>query len=67
MEFENNLGKVIEESGVRKGFICEKLNITYKTLKKWIDGITFPNAIEIIILCEILHCSFGDLYKRKTT
>lgn len=46
--------KVIEESGLRKGFIAEKLGITTYSFQKKVENKTQFKAGEIKILCEIL-------------
>ena len=47
--------KVIEKSGLRKGFIANQLGITTYGLQKKVENKTQFKAGEIKILCEILN------------
>lgn len=46
--------KVIEKSGLRKGFIAEKLGITTYGFQKKVENKTQFKAGEIKILCDLL-------------
>ena len=45
----------IKESGLKLGFIAEKLDISYPWLKRKINGDVPFKAYEIQILCELLQ------------
>jgi hypothetical protein len=45
----------IKESGLRLGFIVEKLGTSYAWFKKKLEGKKDFNAAEIQMLCEILN------------
>lgn len=49
------LKKKIEESGLKIGFIVEKLSTSYAWFKKKLEGNKDFNAAEIQMLCEILN------------
>lgn len=50
------LKKAIEKSGMKIGFILERMNIkSYSTLRDKIEGRREFTASEIYSLCEILH------------
>ena len=49
------LQKAIEESGLRKGFIAEKLGITTYGLQKKVENRSQFKAGEIKILCDVLN------------
>lgn len=49
------LKKKINDCGVRKGYICSVLDISYGSLKKKLDGIVEFKLSEVDLLCEILH------------
>lgn len=53
----------IKASGLKRGFIAEKLGISYDWLKKKIDGIVPFKAYEIQILCDILNIT--DLQEKE--
>ena len=54
MTNKTELKKRIEESGLKLGFIADKLDISYSWLKKKIDGDVAFKAYEIQILCDLL-------------
>ena len=47
--------RIIEESGLKKGFIAQKLGITTYGLQKKIENHNQFKATEIKILCKILN------------
>ena len=49
------LEKKIKDSGLKRGFIADKLGISYDWLKKKIAGEVQFKAIEIQILCSVLN------------
>lgn len=57
------LKEKIESSGMKLGFIAEKLDISYHWLKKKIDGEVSFKAYEIQILCELLNIT--DLQEKE--
>ena len=58
------LERKISESGLKLGFIAEKLNISYHWLKKKINNEQPFKAYEIQILCDVL--SISDLEEKET-
>lgn len=46
--------RIIEESGLRKGFIAEKLGITTFGFQKKVENRSQFKAEEIKILCDVL-------------
>ena len=59
----NLLNEKIKTSGLKLGFIAEKLDISYHWLKKKIDGEVAFKAYEIQILCELLNIT--DLHEKE--
>jgi hypothetical protein len=57
------LSEKIKTSGLKLGFIAEKLGISYHWLKKKIDNETAFKAEEIFILCDILKIT--DLQEKE--
>lgn len=45
----------IKNSGLKLGFIAEKLGLSYEALRKKLQGKTAFKAIEIKILCDLLN------------
>lgn len=57
------LKEKIDSSGLKLGFIAEKLGISYHWLKKKIDGNVAFKAIEIQIICSVLNIT--DLQEKE--
>ena len=55
--------KKIESSGLKLGFIAEKLGISYNWLKKKIDGEVSFKVYEVQILCNVLNIK--DLQEKE--
>lgn len=51
------LSKKIEESGLKIGFICEKLAISRQGFDKKLKGITPFRVPEVFVLCTLLNIS----------
>lgn len=57
------LDEKIKASGLKLGFIAEKLGVSYHWLKKKVDGEVPLKAYEIQILCELLNIT--DLLEKE--
>lgn len=57
------LERKIEESGLKRGFIVEKLGTSYDRLKKLTAGKAHFKAYEIQILCDLLNIT--DLQEKN--
>ena len=51
----NELLRLIDESGLKKGYIAEKLGLTTYGFQKKVENKSQFKADEIRMLCEILH------------
>ena len=60
---KTKLKKRIDESGLKLGFIADKLDISYSWLKKKIDGDVAFKAYEIQTLCDLLDIT--DLQEKE--
>ena len=58
----NNIKKVIWNSGLRKGYIAEKMKVQPSHISMWISESRFPSKPRIRMLCKILGCKVKDLY-----
>lgn len=57
------LSEKIEQSGVKIGFICEKLGISRAAWNKKKNGISSFRAVEVFAICSILGISEQDKEK----
>jgi len=58
-----HIGKYIEESGLRKGFIAKKLEISPTQLSNIIAGRSFLRTPNLFLLAKILNCKVDDFYE----
>lgn len=65
MKLKSNIGKLIEESGLRKKFIAEKLGVSVHQLRNYETGKSLIPMDKAYILIELLdNVNIGDLYER---
>lgn len=60
----SNIGKLIEESGLKKSFIYNKLGVNYRQLRNYETGHTPIPIYKAFILADLLGCKVDDLYER---
>jgi transcriptional regulator with XRE-family HTH domain len=61
---KSNIGKLIDLSPYKRVFFQRRYNKTANTISNWCTGKSYPSAIEIFDLAEILDCSVEELYER---
>ncbi|HEY4554372.1 MAG TPA: helix-turn-helix transcriptional regulator [Bacillaceae bacterium] len=62
--FRSNIGKLIEESGLRKSFIAKKLEVNYRQLRNYETGHTPIPIYKAFMLADLLKVKVDDLYER---
>lgn len=60
----NNFQKLREAAGFTQEDLAEKLNVDRTTVSKWESGSSFPRAVLLKSISELLNCSIDDLFKR---
>lgn len=65
MNIENNLEVIIEKSPYKRQYIWEYVGVSRNTLTNWSTGKSYPNAPQILKLCELLNVKFEDIYQIK--
>ncbi|MBQ6447012.1 helix-turn-helix transcriptional regulator [Cytobacillus oceanisediminis] len=58
-----HIDKYIEESGLRKGFIAKKLDISSTQLSNVLAGRSFLRTPKLFLLGKILNCKVDDFYE----
>lgn len=64
MWMKSNIGKLIEEKGLRKSFVAEKLGVNYRQLRNYETGHSLIPFDKAFILADLLNCKLEDLYER---
>ncbi|WP_176545053.1 helix-turn-helix transcriptional regulator [Bacillus sp. AFS041924] len=59
---KNNLDELINKSGLKKGFLASKLDVTPQQFSKWLKGEHYPPANKLFKLAYILNCKVDELY-----
>lgn len=57
--------ELINESGMTKRFVANKLEVNENTLGNWMDGRSMPKLDQAVKLADILNCDVNDLYIRS--
>ncbi|MDQ0254942.1 transcriptional regulator with XRE-family HTH domain [Evansella vedderi] len=58
-----HLDKLIKESGLRPGFIAEKMEVSTQQLSNWRHGRSFPSTPKLYKLAYLLGCTANDMYE----
>lgn len=61
----SNIGDLINESGLKKKFIAEKLNVSVPQLRNYETGHSLIPIDKAYILADLLGVKVDDLYKRE--
>lgn len=57
--------EVITKSGLRPGFIAEKMGVSTQQVSNWRHGRSYPSTPNLYKLAHILDCKVDDLYEYK--
>ncbi len=41
---------------------AEKLGVTEKTLQNWENYVTYPNAVQLVSICNLYGCELDDIF-----
>lgn len=59
-----NIEKLIDRSGLRKGYIADKLNVSVRQLRKYEKGESLIPMDKAYILADLLEVKVDELYER---
>lgn len=63
MKLKCHIEKYIADSGLKKGFIADKLEISTRQLRNYEIGKSYPPADKLFILAKLLRVSTDELYE----
>ena len=63
----NRLEEIIKEKGLKKVYVASKIGKDTHTLKRYIDGTTYPDIKTSKKLSELLGFSIEELFFAKST
>lgn len=63
--WECNIEQLIKESGLRKDYIAEKIEVSTRQLRKYEKFELFIPMEKGLLLANLLGVKVDDLYKRK--
>ncbi|MGD7051402.1 helix-turn-helix domain-containing protein [Sutcliffiella horikoshii] len=58
---KSNIGTLVEEAGLKDGYIAKKLNVTKRSVYNWRKGLSYPNFEKAFELASLLDCKVDDL------
>jgi len=65
MELTSNIKKLSDESGYKKKFIADKLNVSVKQYRNYETGHSLIPIDKAYILASLFNCKVDDLYSYK--
>ena len=66
VELESNIEELIKNSGLKKAFIADKLEVSVAQLRNYEKGTSLIPFDKAFILIELLNCNLDNLYSRKS-
>lgn len=58
------IGELVQERGLKKQFVAEKLEVSREQVSRWVSGKSYPRLDKAFQLAELLAVKVDDLYKR---
>ena len=65
MKLVSRMEKLIEDSGLKKKYIADKLGVSVHQLRNYETGRSLIPIDKAFILCDLLNCKVEDLYTKK--
>jgi transcriptional regulator with XRE-family HTH domain len=59
------INEIIRKSGLKKGYIAKKLNISNATLTRYCNGESIPDAIFLNKLAELIEVDIKEFFLEK--
>ncbi|RBW69474.1 helix-turn-helix domain-containing protein [Bacillus taeanensis] len=61
---KSRIGEIIDQRGYKKRYIAEMMGISQNQLSNWVTGKSYPTAVKLFELAELLDCTVDDLYEK---
>ena len=58
----NNLKEIIEEKGLKQGWIADKVGVDDSVMSLWVNNKRQPNGIHLIKLAQTIKCNAEEIY-----
>jgi putative transcriptional regulator len=65
MKLESKIGELINERGLKRKWIAEKVGVTPKQISNWVTGYSYPTVEKAFKLANLLGVKVDDLYEIK--
>ena len=65
MEWQCNIGKRLETTGLKQRELAEAIGATEVSVSRWVNGSRVPKATTAIHIAKVLDCKVEDLYVVK--
>ena len=40
---------------------ADKIGVAPRTLQNWENGVTYPTAVQLVIICSVYNCTMADI------
>lgn len=64
-KLKSNIGWLINKEGYTRKHFAKRYNKTDQTISNWCTGKSYPSAIELWDLADLLKVKVDDLYERE--
>jgi transcriptional regulator with XRE-family HTH domain len=61
---KSNIGKLMDDKGLKKKFVADKLGVSVKQLRNYETGHSFIPIDKAFLLADLLGVKVDDLYER---
>ncbi|MGV3464749.1 MAG: helix-turn-helix transcriptional regulator [Heyndrickxia sp.] len=65
MQIRSKIRELIEERGLKKKFVADKLGVSVKQLRNYETGHSYISMDKAYILADLLGVKVDDLYERS--
>ena len=62
---KSNIGWLLAKEGLTRSFLAGRYGKTANTISNWCTGKSYPSAIELWDLADLLKVKVDDLYERE--
>lgn len=59
--FADNLESLMADNGISRGKLAREMNVSVRTIYRWLDASSVPGIRDVINLTSVLECDIGDL------
>ena len=63
MKIINNLPTLLKNSPYKREYVQNYVGISRNTMTSWLQGKTYPNALQLLKLAKLFNVKVEDIYR----